>query len=174
MNGDSKIVRIIEDLSVLRERAREDRGEVQEDIREYFERNRDLIFTALKAYGRKSEKQRELMQSGYRELDSSPIPQSFYESVALPILRNLTEGQFEVSSDNLHMIQRALQFSKYIVNTSKEEVDSSVVEASQELEGRLDLSQCRLKKDELGNWTARKKYDLGDSLESYVIGGRNG
>jgi len=122
---DQNIVEIIDGLSALQERIRQEGvDKVQGEIVQYFQVNNWLLNEALRVYDTISESRREELQRTYRELDRTAVEMDFSKFARMPldnarlIESDPSYGRFvTITDDNLHMLKRALEFVKYVTNS---------------------------------------------------------
>jgi hypothetical protein len=126
---------ILPDLYYLTSSLRKDKSDptVQEVTRDYLLANEKLLMQALEEWRRIPESQRIEMEKRYSELDRSATSDGFWSIVMSPL--NLAKSSVEYSSigpifdaDNIHMLVRALEYSKYVTDTSSFKVSMHPVE----------------------------------------------
>lgn len=96
---------------------------IQENVQKYLSANYGLILQGLMAYRDIPETQRAEMQGLYNELSEAPVCSSFhgFDSKALEKVLNKNYSG-DVGWFDLLMMQEALEFSKYVADTSGMEV----------------------------------------------------
>lgn len=84
----------------------------------YIGRNRDLLLCLIDLVASKSEDERGALKSKHIEIDESTVSKSFFaiSRIAVESASEMISGNeiARLSSDDVHMIRRALQYVKYI------------------------------------------------------------
>ena len=106
----------------------------QDCIRNYLIANSEIIERALDAYRAMPESQRAEMKDQHSELDYSAVSPSFDSLAANPLI-NAKAGVsvragWKISNDDLHLLDRALEYAKYVTDTSSMELGMQPIEAS--------------------------------------------
>jgi hypothetical protein len=86
----------------------------QRIFREYVDINQFLIQKGLHAWEKASEQEREQLQATHKELDGSATEPGF-KTTAESALKSVAM-YFPVTEDQVHMLDRALEYAKYLAN----------------------------------------------------------
>ncbi|MGZ4232394.1 MAG: hypothetical protein ACXVVQ_13340 [Solirubrobacteraceae bacterium] len=132
---DSNISALIQDLFALQNRVRTANNDALQDlINAYLLLNRPIIERGLEAWAAAPEEELKAMLPEHRELDGSATTHSF-SSIATDALRHAQQALatstgrdlLQVTDDNLHMLDRMLEFAKYLARTDDLELQWSPV-----------------------------------------------
>ncbi len=120
MKVDANLQKVVEDFFVLEERLFDESDEeAQVMAREYLSANDAVIRRGLEAWRGLSEEERSRMEQVHPDLDRSAVHDSFW-SIATSALEDVDDpaGLKPMMHDDIHMLRRALQFARFVADTS--------------------------------------------------------
>jgi hypothetical protein len=128
---NSPLTQVTEDLSVLRELARVGGGPDRDSqypsqaIAIYLAANRRLIDCAVEAWANTPERELRELQGKTLELDASATRHSFVAIATSSLFKahetlvNPLPALFQITDDNVHMLDRVVRFANHIIDTQE-------------------------------------------------------